>query len=242
MTARHTISLPLLAIAALAMAIPASAQPARSARLSSPAFDQGYARGLDAGRDDLRRNRAYGYIDDLEYRSAESGYRNEYGPRDWYRDEFRRGYAAGYAAGYRGAAAPAYGRPGYGGTVYGNPGTSGRPPAWSNGRGAGRGRGGGAPPAWYYDGYGRGQRVDLALENGYLDGYEAGLDDGDDGRRFNPMDERRYRNGDHGYDRRYGPRELYRNRYRQAFRDGYEAGYQDGRRYGNGRPWWWPWG
>lgn len=238
MTARRSTVAPLLALMALALAVPAVAQPTRSARVRSPAFDEGYARGVDAGRDDARRNRPYSYIDDLAYRSADAGYRSEYGPRDWYRDEFRRGYAAGYAEGYPGGGQPYRSSDGYRGT-YGYPGT---PPGWNNGRGN-SGRRGGAPPPWYGSGsnYGRGQRVDLALENGYLDGYEAGLDDGADRRRFNPVGEQRYRSADHGYDRRYGPIEFYRNGYRDAFRQGYEAGYDDGRRYGNGRPWWWPW-
>jgi flagellar biosynthesis/type III secretory pathway protein FliH len=71
-----------------------------------------------------------------------------------------------------------------------------------------------------------------AYEQGFNDGYEAGLDDGEDGRRFDPIAESRYRSGDRGYEREYGTREAYKIDYRNAFRQGYEAGYNDGRRYG----------
>jgi flagellar biosynthesis/type III secretory pathway protein FliH len=88
-------------------------------------------------------------------------------------------------------------------------------------------------------------RFDLAFRNGEEDGYREGLRDGERGDRFDPVRESRYRSGDHGYERRYGPKELYKNRYRDAFRRGYEQGYQDGRRHGrrNSRgPSWWPFG
>jgi len=230
MTALRPLILASLLVS-LGCAVPVSAQAPRYAQPRSPGYAEGYERGLDAGYDDRRRNRPRSYIDELTYRAADAGYRREYGPREWYRDEFRRGYGVGYQQGYAG-------QPRYDDRI----GPAG-PPPWSNGRGLGRGRGGAPPPWWNSrsDRYRPGLQVDLAYEYGYLDGYEAGLDDGADGRRFNPIGERRYRTADRGYERRYGPRELYRNRYRDSFRQGYQAGYDDGRRYGNGRPWWWPW-
>ena len=113
------------------------------------------------------------------------------------------------------------------------PGTGG-PPPWANGRGRGRGRGG----------Y---QTNDYAFQSGFTDGYEAGLDDGRDRRRFDPVGEGRYRSGDRGYRGDYGTRDAYKFRYREAFREGYEDGYGDGQRYdsrntrNDGRPTWWPW-
>jgi flagellar biosynthesis/type III secretory pathway protein FliH len=83
-------------------------------------------------------------------------------------------------------------------------------------------------------------RYDLALQHGFDDGYEAGERDGQRGDRFDPIGERRYRAADHGYDRRYGPRDVYKNRYRDAFRRGYENGYREGRRYDRRTPRWWP--
>ena len=94
-------------------------------------------------------------------------------------------------------------------------------------------------------------RYDLAFENGENDGYKEGLKDGEKGDRFDPVREKRYRSGDHGYDKRYGSRELYKDRYRDGYRRGYELGYQDGRRYdrrdsdrnrNRQGPSWWPFG
>lgn len=74
-------------------------------------------------------------------------------------------------------------------------------------------------------------RFDVAFRTGEEDGYKEGLRDGERGDRFDPVREKRYRSGDHGYDRRYGSKEAYKDRYRIGFRRGYEDGYQDGRRY-----------
>lgn len=85
-----------------------------------------------------------------------------------------------------------------------------------------------------------GPRYDLAQQHGFDDGYEAGQRDGQRGDRFDPVGEKRYRAGDHGYDRRYGTRDLYKNRYRDAFRRAYEQGYREGRRNDRRAPRWWP--
>lgn len=88
-------------------------------------------------------------------------------------------------------------------------------------------------------------RFDLAFRNGQEDGYKEGLHDAEKGDRFDPVREKRYRSGDHGYNKRYGSKELYRDRYRDGYRRGYEEGYQDGRRFdrrNSSRPGWWPFG
>ncbi len=89
-------------------------------------------------------------------------------------------------------------------------------------------------------------RFDLAYRNGEEDGYKEGLRDGEKNDRFEPVREKRFRSGDHGYNKRYGSKELYKDRYRDGFRRGYEQGYQDGRRYdrrsSNRGPSWWPFG
>lgn len=96
----------------------------------------------------------------------------------------------------------------------------------------------------YRSGYGTfaqprrgGYAYNPASQIGYNDGYEAGLDDGRDGRRYDPFGERRYRNADRGYERHYGPREVYKTHYRDAFKNGYARGYADGRRHDR-RPIW----
>lgn len=169
---------------------------------SAAAYRDGYDRGLRAGLEDARRGNRFDFNDETDYRRGDYGYRSQYGNRDGYRNEFRRGFEAGYDAGYRNR------NDGYG---VGRGGPQGGP--WTNGRGRAYGR------------------YDAAAQQGYADGYEAGLDDGRDGRRFDPISEGRYRSGDRGYNRNYGPRELYKTNYRESFRLGYEDGFNDGRRY-----------
>ena len=74
-------------------------------------------------------------------------------------------------------------------------------------------------------------RVDVAVQQGYSDGYEEGLKDGDDRKPFNPVRESRYRSADRGYNRSYGPKDVYKANYRNGFMRGYEEGYRDGARY-----------
>lgn len=76
----------------------------------------------------------------------------------------------------------------------------------------------------------RSGRNDLASATGFSDGYQAGANDARNRRRFDPVSESRYRSGDHGYERWYGSRDVYKDNYREAFRDGYREGYQDIRR------------
>jgi hypothetical protein len=169
-----------------------------------PAYQEGYERGARAGAEDARRGDRFNFTDEGAYRSADAGYRSQYGNRNLYREEFRRAFESGYRTGYAG-----YGRGGYG------RGNNGQVlPPWSGNRG-GRGTG----------------RFDPAVTQGYNDGYEAGLDDGRDGRRFDPVGEGRYRSGDRGYDRDYGSRDYYRTNYRVGFRNGYEEGFRDGTQY-----------
>jgi hypothetical protein len=208
---------------------------------NTQAYNNGYDRGLRAGADDGQRNRAFNFANKSDYRNADAGYRSEYGDRERWRTNFRSGFESGYREGYS-RYRSTYGNGGVygnGGGVYGpdgngggwRPGTGG-PPPWANGRARGRG------------GY---QNNDYAFQTGFTDGYEAGLDDGRDRRRFDPVGEGRYRSGDRGYRGDYGTRDAYKFRYREAFREGYESGYVDGQRYDNrntrsdGRPTWWPW-
>jgi hypothetical protein len=120
-----------------------------------------------------------------------------YGDRNAYRSLFRDGFIAGYNEGYRRFAAAPYGYP----------------PAPAPSR---------AP---VYRGQTRAYGS-VAAENGYRDGYDAGRRDAGDRRRFDPVRVSRYREGDHGYDRRYGSRDDYKREYRAAFQQGYDAGYR----------------
>jgi hypothetical protein len=85
-------------------------------------------------------------------------------------------------------------------------------------------RGGYPPPQ-------RERLMSAAAENGYRDGIEAGRDDARHHERSDPARAKRYRQGDRGYDRRYGPRDEYQREYRVAFERGYREGYgRDDRR------------
>ena len=64
------------------------------------AFDNGYRDGLREGEKDDRRDDRFNYRDEGRYRSGDSGYRREYGPRYEYVSAYRRGFAEGYRRGY----------------------------------------------------------------------------------------------------------------------------------------------
>ena len=70
-------------------------------------------------------------------------------------------------------------------------------------------------------------RQDRAFDRGYRDGFDDGRSDARRHRRFEPEQAARFRSGDHGYDRRYGPPTDWQRVYRDGFREGYERGFRD---------------
>jgi hypothetical protein len=72
---------------------------------------------------------------------------------------------------------------------------------------------------------------DPAFARGFSDGWERGADDGRDHDRYDPIRDGDYRDGDGGYSRSYGSKDVYKNNYRAGFRQGYEEGYRSGTRY-----------
>lgn len=199
----------LILAAAVALAVPTtlSAAPQWGVTVqfgSRPSVNPAYEEGYARG---VRAGENDARRGDRFQFNDESDYRRgDIGYRSQYghRDGYRDVFRRGFEAGYIAGyrAADARNRPGW----------NGRPDGpWSNGRAYGR--------------------SDIAAQLGYNDGYAAGLDDGRDGRRFDPIGESRYRSGDHGYERSYGSRDVYRARYRDAFREGYESGFADGARY-----------
>jgi hypothetical protein len=64
-----------------------------------------------------------------------------------------------------------------------------------------------------------------AFDRGYREGIERGADDARDGRQFDPERDRVYREGDSGYNSRYGNRDWYRTEFRRGFTSGYRNGY-----------------
>jgi hypothetical protein len=93
----------------------------------------------------------------------------------------------------------------------------------------------GYPRAGYPAPVQRGGYGSAAARSGYRDGIEAGRDDARHRERFDPVRARRYRQGDHDYDRRYGSRDEYKREYRSAFEQGYRDGYRRDSRDGYGR-------
>lgn len=64
------------------------------------AYDAGHRDGLAHGEDDARHRRDRRIDRDGDYRSADDGYRREYGDRENYRRAFRQAYETGYTEGF----------------------------------------------------------------------------------------------------------------------------------------------
>ncbi len=194
----------------LATANTASAQPrwGYDSGSVSYGYDNGYRAGAREGERDARDGKQPGFKRDDAYEDADWGFRG--GDKGRYKYEFRRGYEAGYDAAYRRYARngwyddrPGYDpRPGYEVVV---PAPGYNVPAY-----------GGS-----YAGFGR-----IAYDNGYRDGVEEGHGDFHRNRAYAPWRCDRFKDGDHGYERRFGSRDAYRVDYRNGFRAGYEAAYQ----------------
>ena len=97
-------------------------------------------------------------------------------------------------------------------------------PGDAQGRGRGLGRFGGAvsdrAPGRAYQ--------EPAFTRGYSDGFRHAQEDRQDGRGYDPVGHREYREADQGFYGSYGSREAYKDNYRAGFRAGYDAGYRDG--------------
>jgi len=196
----------LAMLPALVTAAPVLAQPPErggrgEADRERVAYGNGYQTGYDNGARDKRSGQLEEFGNDRDYREADRGYDPRGGDRDAYRENFRRGYAAGYVEGYRGMERRARGR--------------------ELSRDAGQGRGdrprgsSGLPPL-----------ARIAYEAGYRDGYDKGREDLRDQREFDPTRHAWYRDGDRGYDLRYGDRGQYRAQYRAGFAEGYGDGFR----------------
>ena len=223
-------TLTALLVTGLSWAAPADAQAQWDQRqrggysVQGSAYENGYREGLAEGARDARDGRAGNARRHDVYRDGERGYDRRYGNRGQYKQAFRDGFERGYSESYSqysrsGRVVPrerGYGYPDvsrypdyrrYPESRYPN---SGRLPSYPGDRG----------------GYGR---YSPASEKGLAEGYEKGLDDGNDGDRFAPEQHKWYREGDRGYKGSYGSRDRYKIDYREGFRLGYEQGYRDSR-------------
>lgn len=67
---------------------------------------------------------------------------------------------------------------------------------------------------------------EVARQQGYSSGLNAGASDGQRNRRFDPERSSAYKNGTSGYDSRFGNKGQYKQIFRDAFLQGYREGYQ----------------
>jgi hypothetical protein len=67
----------------------------------SPAYSNGVTDGIEKGREDARKRRAYDPRRHDWYRDGDRHYRNEYGSRQQYENLYRQGFQEGYDRGYR---------------------------------------------------------------------------------------------------------------------------------------------
>jgi hypothetical protein len=182
------------------------------------AYDNGFREGRNDGEHAARDRRPFDLERERDYRNGDHGYNHSYGNKDRYREEFRVGYAAGYRE--------AYDRYGYNG-------------GYNGGRAVPRRDGYGYPTPYpqtsprydYPRGGGYGYSGNIAFENGARDGYEKGLDDLRHRRYPDYARQKWYRSGDHDYNGRYGPREIYKDQYRRGFQQGYDRAFREGRRW-----------
>jgi hypothetical protein len=197
----------LLMFAGIASATPACAAqsygygyPSRGAYgqdIERRAYDNGYREGLEQGNNDARHNRAFSMERHSEFRDADNGYHRGEGDINFYRRSYRQGFEVGYRESFDRLARGYPNRGVYSAPVYQDPRV--------------------LTP--------RGGYATIAAQNGYRDGVEAGRNDAHDRHAFDPVRAKRYRDGDHDYQSRYGDRELYKRDYRAAFEQGYREGY-----------------
>jgi hypothetical protein len=162
-------------------------------------YNRGYQQGLREGEQDARRNRPFEAYPDRDNRGSRDG-------------DYRNGFADGYRIGYNQIRRDDRRNSGVGGIFL---------PRDDRRDGAIIRDGGGARRA-------PGGYQEPALARGYSDGYQRGVDDGRDRRRYDPVGEKDYREADQGYYGGYGSKDAYKNNYRAGFRQGYEDGYRDG--------------
>lgn len=70
-------------------------------RSYNPAYSNGYDDGYQKGREDGRDGDRADVRRHSRYRSADHGYRGNYGPRTEYKQYYRNGFEQGYERGYR---------------------------------------------------------------------------------------------------------------------------------------------
>jgi len=75
----------------------------------------------------------------------------------------------------------------------------------------------------------------IGADYGYAEGLREGRRDGERRRGYHFSSDRRFRHGDAGYQRSFGPRYEYVRGFRAGYERGYRAGYEQSLRYARGR-------
>jgi hypothetical protein len=83
-------------------------------------------------------------------------------------------------------------------------------------------------------GYGYYDTFRIGLDNGYGEGLREGRRDGERRREYRFSNDRRFRHGDAGYRRSFGPRYEYVRGFRAGYERGYRAGYEASSRHARG--------
>src|SRR6266700_4299060 len=161
-------------------------------------YQHGYRNGLQQGREDRDRRLEHNF-NTRDFKRADEGYERYMGEHDDFQHGYRDGYKAGYDDGYYGRQM----RP----DVYGlndryDPDRLPRGDADA-------------------DAYSRWGYSDVALDTGYRDGLQAGRQDLDRRKDFRPEKHDAYEDADHGYQKGYGDKNLYKEQYRKGFMRGY---------------------
>ncbi len=161
-------------------------------------YQHGYRDGLQQGREDRDRRLEHNF-NTRDFKRADEGYERYMGEHDDFQHGYRDGYKAGYDDGYYGRQM----RP----DVYGlndryDPDRLPRGDADA-------------------DAYSRWGYSDVALDTGYRDGLQAGRQDLDRRKDFRPEKHDAYEDADHGYQKGYGDKNLYKEQYRKGFMRGY---------------------
>jgi len=152
-----------------------------SRELERRAYDNGFREGAGGSQDGGAARREFSLPAQEEFRGAEQGHPPRRGDFDLYRRSYRQGFQTGYNEAFNRFTASNGRYP---------RGTYPTYPAYPSNRGYPSG----SP----------------AAQNGYRDGVEAGRDDARNRGRFDPVRARRYREGDHDYNGRYGSRDDYK--------------------------------
>lgn len=193
---------------------------------SQQSYAQGFRVGVREGQHDARERRPRDYRQHSEFRRGSGGWGNNGGSDDAY----RRGFAEGYLQGYDRARGGGYGDDRYPTDGYPNDGypNRGYPDTRYPGQYGYPGGGGSGYPGGGYGNQGGYGYSGAASQRGFQDGYKEGRDAGRDNDRYDAEREKKYREGDDGYNsRRDGSRDQYKNEYRNAFRQGYDRGYRE---------------